>query len=157
MAARVEPLVGKQKNDATVVTFFRELGIDLPSITADNELNRLFVPDRGYSLSFRVPKGTTSPRVFDAVRFHRAKNRFWSYVLGRDVSFAEYPSALPRGITFTSTRAELVALLGKPTKDDDGDLQWKNPRTKVTLGVDFASEWDKIPKGEMKSVWLAVL
>lgn len=157
MAARVEPLVGKQKNDATVVTFFRELGIDLPSITADNELNRLFVPDRGYSLSFRVPKGTTSPRVFDAVRFHRAKNRFWSYVLGRDVSFAEYPSALPRGITFTSTRAELVALLGKPTKDDDGDLQWKNPNTKVTLGVDFASEWDKIPKGEMKSVWLAVL
>lgn len=155
MAERAAALLGRSKDDLAVIAFCNELGIDIEVTTDDSVLNRLFVPNHGYSMTFPVPEeGSSKPRIFKSIRFHRAKHKWWSYAIGRDVSFQEFKAPLPRGITFTSSRDQLKALLGKPTKDDDGDLRWTDRKTKVTLGVDFASQWDNIPQGEIKSVWL---
>ena len=51
------------------------------------------------------------------------------------------------------SKPEVIATLGKPTSDD-GDLEWK--KKALTVGVDFAGEWDKIPAGEIKCVWLSI-
>lgn len=157
MAERVPALLGKAKADPAVVAFCADLGIDLEAITADDVLNRFFVTEHGYSLSFRVPKeGSDKTRRFIGARFHQAKHRWWSYALGRDVSFSAFKGPLPRSIQFGWSKDETVAQLGKPTKIDDDTLEWTDKRTKVTLGVEFAGQWDKIPAGQMKCVWLAV-
>ncbi len=157
MAKRALSLLGRRKDDEAVIAFANALGIDLASITDDNELNRLFVPKQGYSFAFPIPKDENAQRVrtFASVRFHRAKNRWWSYALGRDVSFSEFTGALPRGLAFSQSRSEARRLLGEPTKEDDDDLEWTDEKG-VTLVVEFASQWDKIPEGEMKCVVLRV-
>lgn len=156
MAERTMALLGQPKDAPAVVAFANELGIDLAALTDDSELNRLFVAKHGYSFAFPMPEDDKAPRVrtFASVRFHRAKNRWWSYALGRDVSFSEFAGALPRGLAFTQSRGDVIKLLGKPTKEDDDDLEWTDKKTGVTLVVEFASQWDKIPAGEMKCVVL---
>lgn len=157
MAARVPALLGKAKEDPAVVAFCADLGIDIEATTADDVLNRYFVTEHGYSLSFRVPKeGADKTRRFVGARFHQAKHRWWSYALGRDVAFQAFKGPLPRGIQLTWSREETIAALGKPTESEDDSLEWLDPETKVRLGVEFAGEWDKIPAGQMKCVWLAV-
>lgn len=182
---RAGALLGTLTDDQEMLTFGKELGVDLRDVPGPDEFRSLTWPSHGFALEFAWPWEYPNARLHERyppaeriVVEERRARMLWGITLhadgdrergirpGEPVDFKGFTGPLPAGVTFKDTRPTLLEKLGPPREDavsqSLGDiLTWFDEGSDVTLTVSL-SAGDRgpyplpLPPGSVRSVRLRV-
>ncbi|SDY68054.1 hypothetical protein [Herbiconiux ginsengi] len=103
--ARFEACLGRPVDSPDVERLLADLGLTvLPQLSSEGYA-RVELPDRGVIMSFRPEAATNSRLKLTGIQFYSAVD-----------GFTAYAGPLPRGLTFTDDRDEVLRKLGAPTR-----------------------------------------